>query len=70
MCECNPWIPILKIQKHTIDNFKSINCTTTLHLLGVVIGHVSIKNNISLILLRLTGVSFAVYGIYLLNQIF
>jgi urease accessory protein len=44
--------------------------TTTLHLLGVVIGHVSIKKNISLILLRLTGVSFAVYGIYLLNQIF
>ena len=44
--------------------------TTTLHLLGVVIGHVSIKNNISLILLRLTGLSFAVYGIYLLNQIF
>ena len=44
--------------------------TTTLHLLGVVIGYVSIKNNISLILLRLTGVSFAVYGIYLLNQIY
>ena len=44
--------------------------TTTLHLLGVVIGHVSIKNNISLILLRLTGLSFTVYGIYLLNQIF
>ena len=44
--------------------------TTTLHLLGVVIGHFSIKNNISLTLLRLTGVSFAIYGIYLLNQIF
>ena len=44
--------------------------TTTLHLLGVVIGHLSIKNNISLILLRLIGVSFAIYGIYLLNEIF
>ena len=44
--------------------------TTTLHLLGVVIGHLSIKNNISLILLRLTGVSFAIYGIYLLGGIY
>ena len=44
--------------------------TTTLHLLGVLIGHLSTKNNISLILLRLIGVSFATYGIYLLNQIF
>jgi urease accessory protein len=44
--------------------------TITLHLLGVLIGHLSIKNNMSLILLRLTGVSFAVYGIYLLNEIF
>jgi urease accessory protein len=44
--------------------------TATLHLLGVIIGHLSIKNNISLILLRLTGVSFAIYGIYLLNEIF
>ena len=44
--------------------------TTTLHLLGVLIGYLSIKNNISLILLRLTGLSFAIYGIYLLNEIF
>jgi len=44
--------------------------TTTLHLLGVLIGHLSTKDNISLILLRLTGASFAIYGIYLLNQIF
>ena len=44
--------------------------TTTLHLLGVVIGHLSIKNNISLILLRITGVSFAIYGIYLLGEIY
>ena len=44
--------------------------TATLHLLGVIVGHLSIKNNISLILLRLTGVSFAIYGIYLLNEIF
>jgi urease accessory protein len=44
--------------------------TTTLHLLGVLIGHLSTKNNISLILLHLIGVSFAIYGIYLLNEIF
>ena len=43
--------------------------TTTLHLLGVLIGHLSIKNNISLILLQLVGVSFAFYGVCLLNQI-
>ena len=47
-----------------------ISGTITLQLLVVVIGHLSIKNNISLILLRLTGVSFAIYGIYLLNQFF
>jgi len=41
--------------------FAFITGTTTLHLLGVVIGHLSIKNNISLILLRLTGISFARY---------
>ena len=50
--------------------FGFITGTTTLHLLGVVIGHLSIKNNISLILLRLTGVSFAIYGIYLLGEIY
>ena len=44
--------------------------TTALHLLGVAIGHLLIKNNLTLILLRLTGVSFAIYGIYLLSQIF
>ena len=44
--------------------------TTTLHLLGVTIGYFSIKKNVSLILLRPTGVSFAIYGIYLLNEIF
>jgi len=44
--------------------------TTTLHLLGVAIGYFSIKKTISLILLRLTGVSFSIYGIYLLNEIF
>jgi len=43
--------------------------TTTLHLLGVAIGYFSIKKTISLILLRLTGVSFSIYGIYLLNEI-
>ena len=44
--------------------------TTTLHLLGVLIGYLLTTNNISLILLRLIGVSFAIYGIYLLNEIF
>ncbi len=44
--------------------------TTALHLLGVAIGHLSIKKTISLILLKLTGASFAIYGIYLLNEIF
>ena len=44
--------------------------TTTLHLLGVVIGHFSIKKTLSLILLRISGISFAVYGVYLLSQIF
>jgi urease accessory protein len=44
--------------------------TTALHLLGVAIGHLLIKNNLTLILLRLTGVSFAIYGIHLLSQIF
>ena len=44
--------------------------TTALHLLGVTIGHLSIKKTISLILLKLTGASFAIYGIYLLNEIF
>ena len=43
--------------------------TTTLHLLGVTIGYFSIKKTISLILLRLIGVSFSIYGIYLLNEI-
>ena len=44
--------------------------TTALHLLGVVIGHLLIKNNLTLILLRLTGASFTIYGILLLSQIF
>ena len=44
--------------------------TTTLHLLGLVIGHFSIKKTLSLILLRISGISFAIYGVYLLSQIF
>ena len=44
--------------------------TTALHLLVVAIGHLLIKNNLTLILLRSTGASFAIYGIYLLSQIF
>jgi len=44
--------------------------TSALHLFGVGIGYFSIKTTISLILLRITGLLFAVYGIYLLNLIF
>ena len=44
--------------------------TSALHLFGVGIGYFSIKTKISLILLRITGLLFAVYGIYLLNLIF
>ena len=44
--------------------------TTALHLFGVAIGYFSIKTAISSILLRLTGVIFGVYGIYLLIGIF
>ena len=43
--------------------------TTTLHIFGVGIGHFSIKTTISSILLRLTGIFFAIYGVYLLTQI-
>ena len=44
--------------------------TTVLHLFGVAIGYISIKTTISSIILRLVGISFAIYGIYLLSQIF
>ena len=43
--------------------------TTALHIFGVGIGYFSIKPTASLILLRLTGILFGVYGIYLLSQI-
>ena len=43
--------------------------TTALHIFGVGIGYFSIKTTASLILLRLTGILFGVYGIYLLSQI-
>ena len=43
--------------------------TSALHIFGVGIGYFSIKTAISSILLRLTGILFAIYGIYLLNQI-
>ena len=42
--------------------------TTTLHLLGVVIGYLSIKNKISLAVLKVIGFTFAIYGIYLLKS--
>ena len=44
--------------------------TTALHLFGVAIGYFSIKTSISSVLLRLTGITFAIYGIYLLTQIY
>ena len=44
--------------------------TSALHLFGVGIGYFLIKTTISLILLRITGLLFAFYGIYLLNLIF
>ena len=44
--------------------------TASLHIFGVCIGYFSIKTNASLILLRLTGILFGIYGIYLLNLIF
>ena len=40
--------------------------TATLHIFGVVIGHYAIKTSISLKILKLSGVTFAIYGIYLL----
>tara|TARA_Y100000389_G_C17251580_1_gene408365 strand:+ start:73 stop:660 length:588 start_codon:yes stop_codon:yes gene_type:complete len=40
--------------------------TATLHIFGVVIGHYAIKTSLSLNILRLTGICFAIYGIYLL----
>jgi len=47
-----------------------ISGTTVLHLFGVIIGYLSIKTTISSILLRLTGILFAIYGLHLLTQIF
>ena len=44
--------------------------TSALHLFGVGIGYFSIKTTISLILLRITGILFAIYGIYLFNLMF
>ncbi len=44
--------------------------TSALHLFGVAIGYFSIKTAISSILLRLTGITFAAYGIYLLYGTF
>ena len=43
--------------------------TSALHIFGVGIGYFSIKTAISSILLRLTGILFAIYGKYLLTQI-
>ena len=40
--------------------------TATLHIFGVAIGHYAIKTSISLKILKLSGVTFAIYGIYLL----
>ena len=40
--------------------------TSALHIFGVAIGYFSIKTTLSSVLLRLTGVVFGIYGIYLL----
>ena len=40
--------------------------TTALHIFGVIVGHLSLKTKMSLNLLRLTGIIFALYGMYLL----
>ena len=39
--------------------------TATLHLFGVIIGSLLIKNNYSLFLLRFIGIASACYGAYL-----
>ena len=44
--------------------------TATLHIFGVVIGHYAIKTSLSLKMLRLTGVAFSIYGMYLLIGIY
>ena len=44
--------------------------TSALHLFGVAIGYFSIKTVSSSIVLRLTGITFAIYGIYLLYGTF
>ena len=44
--------------------------TTALHIFGVFVGHLSNKTKVSLNLLRLTGIIFASYGIYLFLGIF
>ena len=43
--------------------------TTTLHLFGVGIGYFLIKTTLSSILLRITGMFFAIYGCYLLIKL-
>ena len=44
--------------------------TSALHLFGVAIGYFAIKTAVTSILLRLTGITFAIYGIYLLYGTF
>ena len=38
--------------------------TTTLHIFGVIIGYFSIKTKSSIVILRITGICFAVIGFY------
>ena len=42
--------------------------TVTLHLFGVGVGQFTIKSKLSSILLRLTSLLFALYGIYLIIE--
>ena len=44
--------------------------TSALHLFGVAIGYTLSKTTISSVILRLTGISFAIYGLYLLLQFY
>mgnify|MGYP001343854150 CR=1 FL=1 len=42
--------------------------TAMLHIFGVIIGYLAIKNELSLILLKLSGICFTIYGFFLINS--
>ena len=43
-----------------------ITGTATLHIFGVIIGYFSIKTKLTSLILKLTGMVFAIYGVYLI----